>query len=171
MNKSEMGSSSTSGNCSTVIQNSGSETDLRLQDSNLIDERKRKRKQMNRESARRSRMRKQKQLNDLTIQVAHLREENGQFVAGINVATEHYVTLEAENSVLRAQLMELSHRLQSLNEIVDFVAGGYRGGGAEAGLLEGGFLEGVVMNPNLNLGFFTQAPIMAAAAADIFHCP
>ncbi|ESQ27596.1 hypothetical protein EUTSA_v10019604mg [Eutrema salsugineum] len=182
MNKTEMGSS-TSGNCSSIsttgLQNSGSESDLRQRD--LIDERKRKRKQSNRESARRSRMRKQKHMDDLTAQVAHLRKENGQIVAGIAVTTQHYVAIEAENSILRAQLLELNHRLSSLNEIVDFVesasssAGGFgmetgQGGG---GVIDcgggGGFYDGV-MNP-LNLGFYNQ-PIMASAstAGDVFNC-
>ncbi|XP_010533482.1 PREDICTED: bZIP transcription factor 44-like [Tarenaya hassleriana] len=167
MNKFEMGSSTTtSGTYSTVLQNSGSESDLRRQESNLIEERKWKRKLSNRESARRSRMRKQKHLDDLTAQIANLRKENGQIIAGITVATQHYIVLEAENSVLRAQLLELNHRLQSLNEIVEFIdAAGCPGGGAEADLL-----EGVVVN-TLNLGFFNQVPpIMAATAADIFHC-
>lgn len=166
--------SSTSGNCSSIsttgFQNSGSESDLRQRD--LIDERKRKRKQSNRESARRSRMRKQKHLDDLTAQVTHLRKENAQIVAGITVTTQHYVTIEAENSILRAQLLELNHRLQSLNEIVDFVESS-SGFGMETGqgVIDGGggFYDGA-MNP-MNLGFYNQ-PIMASAstAGDVFNC-
>ncbi|CAA7042638.1 unnamed protein product [Microthlaspi erraticum] len=175
--------SSTSGNCSSVsttgLQNSGSESDLRQQD--LIDERKRKRKQSNRESARRSRMRKQKHMDDLTSQVTHLRKENNQIIAGIAVTTQHYVTIEAENSILRAQLSELNHRLSSLNEIVDFVessssAGGFGMETGQGGIMDcgggggggGGFYDGV-MNP-LNLGFYNQ-PIMASAstAGDVFN--
>ncbi|KAG7659656.1 Basic-leucine zipper domain [Arabidopsis suecica] len=171
-NKTEMGSS-TSGNCSSVsttgLANSGSESDLRQRD--LIDERKRKRKQSNRESARRSRMRKQKHLDDLTAQVTHLRKENAQIVAGIAVTTQHYVTIEAENDILRAQVLELNHRLQSLNEIVDFVESSSSGFGMETGqgLFDGGLFDGV-MNP-INLGFYNQ-PIMASAstAGDVFNC-
>ncbi|KAF8068545.1 hypothetical protein N665_1145s0013 [Sinapis alba] len=106
--------SPTSGNYSSGLQNYGSES----------DERKRKRKESNRESARRSRMRKQKHLDDLTAQVAHLREENSRIVAGITVTTQKYVAIEAENSVLRAQFLELDQRLASLNEIVE-TAGGF----------------------------------------------
>lgn len=171
--------SSTSGNCSSIsttgLQNSGSESDLRQRD--LIDERKRKRKQSNRESARRSRMRKQKHLDDLTSQVTHLRKENSQIVAGIAVTTQHYVTIEAENSILRAQLLELNHRLNSLNEIVDFVESSSSGFGMETGqggVIDGGggggFFDGV-MN-HFNLGFYNQ-PIMASAgttAGDVFNC-
>ncbi|EOA35780.1 hypothetical protein CARUB_v10021012mg [Capsella rubella] len=179
-NKTEM-ASSTSGNSSSTIsitglQNSGSESDLRQRD--LIDERKRKRKLSNRESARRSRMRKQKHLDDLTVQVTHLRKENAQLVAGIAVTTQHYVTIEAENDILRAQLLELNHRLQSLNEIVDFVESSSSssfGFGMETGpgLVDvgggGGFYDGV-MN-HMSIGFYNQ-PIMASAstAADVFDC-
>ncbi|KAG2324294.1 hypothetical protein Bca4012_038807 [Brassica carinata] len=179
MNKTELGSPTSNSSISTTgLQNSGSESDLRQRD--LIDERKRKRKQSNRESARRSRMRKQKHVDDLTAQVAHLRKENGHIVAGISVTTEHYVTIEAENSILRAQLLELNHRLESLNEIVEFVesssfemetgqGGGlidFGGGGGGGG---GGFYDGVMST--LNLGFYNQ-PIMASAstAGDVFNC-
>lgn len=177
MNKTELGSSTSNSSVSTTgLQNSGSESDLRQRD--LLDERKRKRKQSNRESARRSRMRKQQHLDDLAAQVAHLRKENGHIVAGIAVTTEHYVTIEAENSILRAQLLELNHRLDSLNEIVDFVESssfemetGQGGelidyGGPSGG---GGFYDGL-MN-TLNLGFYNQ-PIMASAstAGDVFNC-
>jgi hypothetical protein len=116
-------------------------------------------------------MRKQKHLDDLTAQVTHLRKENAQIVAGIAVTTQHYVTIEAENDILRAQVLELNHRLQSLNEIVDFVESSSSGFGMETGqgLFDGGLFDGV-MNP-MNLGFYNQ-PIMASAstAGDVFNC-
>ena len=37
----------------------------------------------------------------------------------MSVTHQMHVTLEAENSVLRAQLAELSRRLESLNQIMD----------------------------------------------------
>lgn len=107
-------SSGTSSGSSIQMQNSGSEEDL-------MDQRKRKRMISNRESARRSRMRKQKHLDDLTVQVSQLRKENHQIVTSLNITTQHYLKMEAENSVLRAQLEELSRRLESLNEINDFL--------------------------------------------------
>lgn len=75
----------------------------------------------NRESARRSRMRKQKHLDDLMSQVAQLRKDNQQIITNINITTQHYLTVEADNSVLRAQLDELSNMLQSLNDIIHFI--------------------------------------------------
>ncbi|XP_057794144.1 bZIP transcription factor 44-like [Salvia miltiorrhiza] len=86
-----------------------------------MDQRKRKRMQSNRESARRSRMRKQKHLDDLMAQAAQLRKENAQILSSVGATTQHYVNVEAENSVLRAQMMELTHRLGSLNEILSYI--------------------------------------------------
>lgn len=107
--------SSSSGTTSSAIQtSSGSE-------ENLMEQRKRKRMLSNRESARRSRIKKQKILDDLTAQVNHLKKQNNEIVTSVSLTTQHYLTVEAENSVLRAQLGELSHRLESLNEIIEFL--------------------------------------------------
>lgn len=110
-------SGNSSGCGSRDYQNSGSEEDLRL----VMDQRKRKRMQSNRESARRSRMRKQKHLDDLIAQVGQLRKDNNQILTSINITTQHYMNIESENSVLRAQLLELTQRLDSLNDILHFI--------------------------------------------------
>lgn len=102
-----------------MLQNSGSEEDLQL----VMDQRKLKRMKSNRESARRSRMRKQQHLDDLIVQVGHLKKDNNQIVTSLNITTQHYLTIEAENSVLRTQIMELTNRLQSLNEIIECMSG------------------------------------------------
>ncbi|KAF3490351.1 hypothetical protein F2Q69_00057900 [Brassica cretica] len=86
-----------------------------------MEQRKRKRMLSNRESARRSRKKKQKLLDDLTAQVNQLKKENSEIVTSVSITTQHYLTVEAENSVLRAQLDELSHRLESLNDIIGFL--------------------------------------------------
>ncbi|CAN4107519.1 unnamed protein product [Withania somnifera] len=112
-----MAASSGTSSGSSFLQNSGSEEDLQQ----LMDQRKRKRMISNRESARRSRMRKQKHLDDLMAQVSTLRKENNQILTSMNVTTQHFLNVEAENSILRAQLSELIHRLQSLNEIISFL--------------------------------------------------
>lgn len=85
----------------------------------VIDQRKRKRMQSNRESARRSRERKQKHLDELNTQKNQLSQENAQIANAINNTVQHYLSIEAENSVLRTQMIELSSRLQSLNEILN----------------------------------------------------
>ncbi|XP_074588506.1 bZIP transcription factor 44-like [Curcuma longa] len=100
---------------SSLLQNSVSfEEDLQA----LMDKTKQKRKLSNRESARRSRMRKQKHLDDLTAQVNQIRKENSQALTQLTLTTQQYFVVEAENSVLRTQLMELTSRLQSLNEFL-----------------------------------------------------
>lgn len=86
-----------------------------------VDERKRKRMLSNRESARRSRMRKQKHVDDLTAQINQLSNDNRQILTSLTVTSQLYMKIQAENSVLTAQMSELSTRLQSLNEIVELV--------------------------------------------------
>ncbi|XP_073314656.1 bZIP transcription factor 44-like [Primulina huaijiensis] len=112
-----MASSSGNSSGSTPIQTSGSEGDF----VQVIDQKKRKRMESNRESARRSRMRKQKHLDDLSAQVAQIKKENKQILSDINTTTQHYLNVESENSVLRAQMLELSQRLHSLNEILSHI--------------------------------------------------
>ncbi|KAJ7966794.1 BZIP transcription factor [Quillaja saponaria] len=102
---------------SSKIQSSGSEENLQI----LMDQRKRKRMLSNRESARRSRMRKQQHMDKLTAQVTQYKKESSQILTSINITTQHYLNVEAENSILRAQMAELNHRLQSLNEILDYI--------------------------------------------------
>lgn len=117
--------------------------------------------QSNRESARRSRMRKQQHLDELANQASELRKENNQIISSINITTQHYAKVEAENSILRAQMLELSQRLDSLNEILSFINNTTENGGYENHDL--GFepiIDGI-MNP-LNMPFLNQ-PIMASA--------
>lgn len=149
-----------------MVQNSGSEENLQA----LMDQRKRKRMISNRESARRSRMRKQKHLDDLMAQVAQMRKENHQLITSINITTQHYMNIESENSVLRAQLDELTHRLHSLNDIISFLEASNNNNNAAAAVFEAASMinEPVLdnfMNP-LNLSYLNQ-PIMASA--DVFH--
>ncbi|KAI4319377.1 hypothetical protein MLD38_032980 [Melastoma candidum] len=86
-----------------------------------IDERKRKRMESNRESARRSRLRKQKQLDDLLGQVSHLECAIKQLVDSIDAVQKKYSVVEADNSVLRVQIAELTGWLQSLNSVLEVV--------------------------------------------------
>ncbi|KAL2241997.1 UNVERIFIED_CONTAM: bZIP transcription factor 44 [Sesamum indicum] len=73
--------------------------------------------QSNRESARRSRLRKQMHLEDLMNCICLLRKKKSQVLTSIDLIKKQYVEMEAENSVLRAQLIELTKRLQSLKHI------------------------------------------------------
>ncbi|KAL1834960.1 hypothetical protein ACET3Z_004611 [Daucus carota] len=102
---------------SGITTSSGSlhNTDLYQQQQQL------QRKMSNRESARRSRVRKQKHLDDLMAQLAQLRKANNQLVMMMNVTAQRLLHVEAENSVLRAQMAQLDARLDSLNEIIGFL--------------------------------------------------
>ncbi|KAI4321608.1 hypothetical protein MLD38_034971 [Melastoma candidum] len=90
----------------------------------LMNQRKRKRMESNRESARRSRMRKQMHLNELAVTKAQLTSKNACLATGIAVASGQLAAIDAENSILRAQLVELSRRLDSLNDILSWVRPG-----------------------------------------------
>uniref|UniRef100_A0A5B6Z909 BZIP domain-containing protein n=1 Tax=Davidia involucrata TaxID=16924 RepID=A0A5B6Z909_DAVIN len=148
-----MASSSGTSSASFLLQNSGSEEDLQQ----LMDQRKRKRMLSNRESARRSRMRKQKHLDDLMAQLAQLRKENNHIITSMNVTTQQYLNIESENSILRAQVAELSNRLESLNEINSFVNASNGGFGTVTEATDGYFTN----NP-WNYLYLNQ-PIMASA--------
>ncbi|XP_030524078.1 bZIP transcription factor 44-like [Rhodamnia argentea] len=160
-----MASSSTgasSGSSSFALQNSGSSEGCPQEQNQVMDQRKRKRMISNRESARRSRMRKQKHLGDLMAQVGQLRGENAQILQSTDVTTQHYLSIEAENSILRAQVAELSHRLQSLNEIIGYVSSTSLlfESDDQAGLLGG---DDGFMNPWNVVSAWMNPPAMASA--------
>lgn len=100
-------------------------------DPAMMNERKRKRMESNRESARRSRMRKQKLLEDLTDEASQLKVENARLAQSIKAKEEAYAEMEAANDIIRAQTMELSDRLRFLNSIIEIAedGGSYGGGG------------------------------------------
>uniref|UniRef100_A0A5B6YJA1 Putative bZIP transcription factor 53 n=1 Tax=Davidia involucrata TaxID=16924 RepID=A0A5B6YJA1_DAVIN len=83
-----------------------------------MDERKRKRMISNRESAKRSRMRKQKLVEDLTNEATQIQNENNRIVGKIDSTTEMYMAFALQNNDLRAQAMELTERLRSLNHVL-----------------------------------------------------
>lgn len=156
---------------SPIIQTIGSESKNFLE---MIDHKKRKRMESNRESARRSRLRKQKQLEGLVAQVTQLSEENKQILNRINVTTQHTVEVEAENSVLRAQELELTQRLQSLNDILNLINSSMVAGGGDGGATTGSCMVEAeefqsqaytdnFLNDPWNLMGPNQHPIMASA--------
>lgn len=87
-----------------------------------VDERKRKRKLSNRESARRSRIRKQQHLDELIGQEQQLQEENKKLREMIDGASQLYLNFASENNVLRAQVAELTDRLRSLNSVLQIAS-------------------------------------------------
>ncbi|CAO2163597.1 unnamed protein product [Urochloa humidicola] len=83
---------------------------------------KRKRRmESNRESAKRSRQRKQQQLDDLNSQVDQLRTTKQQLITAVNITTQNYAAAEAQNSVLRTQMIELESRLSALRDIICYM--------------------------------------------------
>jgi len=154
-----MATSSGNSSVSTKSQSYGSEEDLQLQ----MDQRKRKRKQSNRESARRSRMRKQKHMDDLIAEVERLRNENSEILTRMNMTTQHYLKIEAENCVLRAQMCELNQRLQSLNDIINLInttttnGVNYQNNDCFLTISDNCFMN------QMNMSYLNQQPIMAAA--------
>lgn len=148
---SSSGTLTTSSGGSDPVQNWGLDEDLKR----LIDQRKRKRMESNRESARRTRMRKQKQLDDLMTELSQLKTVNNKVMANVSITMQHYMNVEAENSVLRAQVTELSYRLESLNQIMDFMNQPEFGGG-EIDLID------EFMNNSLTCLYASQ-PILASA--------
>ncbi|XP_057782213.1 bZIP transcription factor 53-like [Salvia miltiorrhiza] len=86
------------------------------------DERKRKRKLSNRESARRSRIRKQQHLDELIAQEQKMLEENKKLREMIDGASQLYLNFASENNVLRAQVSELTDRLRSLNSVLQIAS-------------------------------------------------
>ncbi|XP_065620400.1 bZIP transcription factor 53-like [Quercus suber] len=103
------------------ILRSGSGSGSRSRSDVAIDERKRKRMSSNRESVRRSRMRKQKQLKDLTDEVTRLQLSNCDLVQKIKTKEQNYGAIESTNNVLKAQHVELTDRLQSLNSVLQMI--------------------------------------------------
>lgn len=87
-----------------------------------IDERKRKRMLSNRESARRSRLRKQQQVEDLTGEAGKLKIENDRLARSIKATEEAYLKMEAANDVIRAQTRELEAQFRFLNSVIDAAA-------------------------------------------------
>ncbi|KQJ96266.1 bZIP transcription factor 44 [Brachypodium distachyon] len=112
-------SSETLSGSSHGTQSYGSEGNLELQAR--MDLKRKRRKESNRESAKRSRLRKQQQLEELTTQVNQLRTEKQQLVTTLNLTVQSYAAAETQNSVLRSQAMELESRLRALREIIYYM--------------------------------------------------
>ncbi|KAE9590295.1 hypothetical protein Lal_00028001 [Lupinus albus] len=80
----------------------------------IINERKHRRMISNRESARRSRMRKQKQLDELWSQVMWLRNENHQVLDKLNHLLECHDQALQENAKLKEQTSELHQMIRDM---------------------------------------------------------
>lgn len=83
-----------------------------------IDEKKRKRMISNRESARRSRMRRQKNIEDLINEKAELEEKINDDYHKCREKWQILLVLESENEVLRDKKMGFISYLKFLNQIL-----------------------------------------------------
>jgi len=92
---------------SSCISSNSTSDEADEQKLGLINERKHRRMVSNRESARRSRMRKQKQLDELWSQVVWLRNENHQLLDKLNNFCETHDKVVQENVQLKEQASEL----------------------------------------------------------------
>ncbi|KAG6538236.1 hypothetical protein ZIOFF_003348 [Zingiber officinale] len=72
----------------------------------------------NRESAKRSRMKKQQQLDDLTNQVSELKSQNEQLLLQVHLLTQQNMFMESDNVILRTELNSLKERLLFLNSTI-----------------------------------------------------
>lgn len=98
-------------------------------------------------------MKKQQHLDELSTHVSQLSAKNDFILMKVNAATQMYFQAEAENSVLKAEMDELTHRLNSLNKIVEFMSSSSRGLGDDQ------MNDGDLFNP-WNMMYVSQ-PIMS----------
>ncbi|KAF3334724.1 ocs element-binding factor 1-like protein [Carex littledalei] len=135
-----------------------------------LEQRKRRRMDSNRESARRSRMRKRKQLEDLMAEVDRLKASRNAAVMALATVNQHYMAVEAENSVLRTQHAELSNRLHAMNEIINYMNGINNNNSNNPNGFDPLLGSGLVfdMNPWSVSGGVNLHPLMASG--DLFHC-
>nr|QUP79234.1 basic-leucine zipper domain-containing protein 43 [Chrysanthemum indicum] len=96
---------------SLSCNNSSTSDDAEENHMSVINERKQRRMVSNRESARRSRMRKQRQLDELCTQVLRLRNENHGLMNKLNEFSESHHQVVQENNRLKKETMELKHLL------------------------------------------------------------
>ncbi|KAF6156919.1 hypothetical protein GIB67_039680 [Kingdonia uniflora] len=77
----------------------------------MVNNRKKRRMLLNRDSSRQSRMKKQKDLDELINQVVQFQRENNEIVQRADMTAARYINVESENNILRTQMMELSDRV------------------------------------------------------------
>lgn len=81
-------------------------------------ERKLRRMQSNRESARRSRWRKKRNLENLTNQLNRLKAENRELKNRLGLTMHHHLLLSLENERLRSESVTLMAELSDLHRIL-----------------------------------------------------
>ncbi|PUZ68682.1 hypothetical protein GQ55_2G048500 [Panicum hallii var. hallii] len=87
------------------------------------EEKVRKRKESNRESARRSRYRKAAHLKDMEDQVAHLRVENSSLLRRLAALNQKYADATVDNRVLKADMETLRAKVKMAEDALKRVTG------------------------------------------------
>ncbi|KAM0010396.1 putative transcription factor bZIP family [Helianthus debilis subsp. tardiflorus] len=96
---------------SISCNNSSTSDEAEENHMSIINERKQRRMISNRESARRSRMRKQKQLDELCTQLLRLRNEHHELINKLNHFSEIHEQVVQENDRLKKETIELKQLL------------------------------------------------------------
>ncbi|AED94361.1 unnamed protein product [Arabidopsis thaliana] len=99
---------------SLISSNNSTSDEAEENHKEIINERKQKRKISNRESARRSRMRKQRQVDELWSQVMWLRDENHQLLRKLNCVLESQEKVIEENVQLKEETTELKQMISDM---------------------------------------------------------
>ncbi|KAF8052404.1 hypothetical protein N665_1562s0014 [Sinapis alba] len=105
-------------NLQSPASNNSTTSDEASEDIFVINERKQRRMVSNRESARRSRMRKQRQLDELLSQVAWLRNENHKLLEKLNQASNSNDLVLQENLSLKEENLALHQVITSMKKVV-----------------------------------------------------
>ncbi|EOA25285.1 hypothetical protein CARUB_v10018599mg [Capsella rubella] len=87
---------------------------------NITDERKKKRKLSNRESAKRSREKKQKHLEEMSIQLNQLKTQNQDLTNQLRYVLYHYRRTNTENDRLRLEHRILQDKLLNMRQVLMF---------------------------------------------------
>ncbi|XP_052195460.1 bZIP transcription factor 44-like [Diospyros lotus] len=98
--------------------NSGCGSDEPNRKASVQDERKRRRMISNRESARRSRMRKQKQLENLRNHVSRLRITNRELMNRLRIVTQHCHLVRIDNERLSSESAMLREKLWAVRQVL-----------------------------------------------------
>ncbi|CAL9247002.1 unnamed protein product [Arabidopsis halleri] len=84
------------------------------------DERKKKRKLSNRESAKRSREKKQKHLEEMSMQLNQLKTQNQELTNQLRYVLYHYQQTKMENDRLRMEHRILQDKLLNIRQVLMF---------------------------------------------------
>ncbi|KAI3729595.1 hypothetical protein L6452_18256 [Arctium lappa] len=96
------------------LSNNSTSDEADEQQTDMISERKRRRMISNRESARRSRVRKQRQLNELLSQLVRLRTDNHALMEQLNHLVESHKRAVEENAQLKEESTDIRRMLDEI---------------------------------------------------------